>query len=164
MRTIKSHVRNYKTIPKIKKQTILIDDEDYEWVSAVKWYTTSGYAKSYEFRMHRLIMNAPPDMEVDHINGNGLDNRRANLRLCTKSQNQANCKTQIGTSKYKGVCWHDMGKKWLAYIVKDYKTIYLGLYKTEDEAGLAYNFGAKHHFGEFAKPNPITTGGYLKNG
>jgi hypothetical protein len=96
-------------------------------------------------------------MEVDHWNHDGLDNRRENLRVCTKAQNNHNCRKhrwhngEYTSSKYKGVCWNKTEKKWMAYIHR--KT--LGYFRTEEEAALAYNAAATRDFGEFAVLNDI---------
>lgn len=106
--------------------------------------------------MHRLIMNAQNGQMIDHINGNVLDNRKENLRLCNKSTNAMNCKVhKHNTSGYKGVAWHKQMKKWRAYIVINDKQKSLGLYKTKEEAAKAYNKAALELFGEFAKVNKI---------
>ena len=118
--------------------------------------------------IHRTIMermlgrNLVDGELVDHINGNGLDNRRANLRVCTHQQNIFNQQKRKDkcSSKYKGVCWSKRNKSWLAQIRFNYKLIYLGYYKNEDDAGLAYNEKAKELFGEFARLNIIEETNY----
>lgn len=93
---------------------------------------------------------------VDHINGNPLDNRYSNLRLATKSQNMSNRgKTQANTSGFKGVSLHKPTGKWKAYIRKDCKQYYLGLFKTPQEAAAAYNRAARQLHGDFAHLNTI---------
>ena len=94
-------------------------------------------------------------MQVDHIDGNGLNNQRNNLRIVTNQQNGMNQKKQrrSTTSRYKGVCWHNKNKGWMAGIKHNRKTIYLGCYETEEEAALAYNTEATRIFGEYAKLN-----------
>lgn len=146
----------------------LIDEDDYKLVSEFKWFVDikgkQKYAKCKKYigrvsgkyiykrlYLHRLIMNPPKGMDVDHINGNGLDNRRCNLRICTRSQNIRNAIGKKGTSQYKGVCRHR--NSWLASITKDYKQIHIGHYSTEIEAAKAYDKKAKELFGEFAKFN-----------
>lgn len=162
-----------KEIHLTKGQRTLIDDEDHKWLNQYKWFARKGsngvgyYAirsskringKQFDIRMHRIIMQLKrgDSKEVDHINGNGLDNRRSNLRTCTRQQNQFNSRPRIGTSKYKGVTWFEInGKygKWCAKIRKSGKTTHLGYFKDEIEAAKAYDAKAKILFGEFARPN-----------
>jgi hypothetical protein len=109
--------------------------------------------------MHRFLLLPERGVLVDHINGDGLDNRRMNLRLANHSQNAANrCKPQRSrsTSRYKGVFFEASGKRkkrWRALIKVDGQTIHLGSYSEEIEAAVAYDIAAKKHFGEFAKLN-----------
>lgn len=139
----------------------LIDDEDLKLVSEYKWHYGNGYAKRRDHksslcRMHHLILPLKKGYMVDHINGNRLDNRRNNLRLVTKSQNMMNRGLQKNSkSGYMGVSWHKKTKSWRAYIKKDRKQIYLGLYDTKIQAAKAYNEAAKEYHGEFAFFNKI---------
>lgn len=105
-------------------------------------------------KMHRLIMNPPDGMHVDHINGDGLDNRRENLRVVTPQLNQANSRKHLpGGSRFKGVCWHAGARKWRAYIAPERKQIHLGLFDSEIEAAEAYDKKARELFGEHAFTN-----------
>jgi hypothetical protein len=109
-----------------QSKVVLIDDEDFDLISRYTWCAhKNGYVyyaetqikvgnKKYTLKMHRLIMSAKKGQEVDHKNGNGLDNRRENLRFCTRSENLSN-RRGWGSSKYKGVCWEKGVKKWVAY-------------------------------------------------
>jgi hypothetical protein len=144
----------------------LVDDEDYEKVSQYKWYAEnrlySWYARTTIIKtrkniyLHRFILNVKPDEEVDHINGNGLDNRRCNLRIVTHQQNMMNVKKRInGSSKYRGVFWDKEREKWEAQIAINGKSCYLGLFTSEVEAAKAYNIKALESFGEYAKLNII---------
>ena len=128
----------------------------YRWLSSHKIGTK--YARRFEkgrtIYMHREIMNAPDGMEVDHINRNGLDNRRENLRLCTKAQNQQNSKKRRGKSSiFKGVSWDKKRRKWRVEITVNKKQIMLGRFPSEMEAAKAYDREAIYYFGVFAKPN-----------
>jgi len=99
-----------------------------------------------------VITNAPKGMEVDHINHDQLDNRRANLRVCTHKENGRNSKASAGTSQYKGV-FKSRGGKWTAHICVNYQTKNLGTFVNEAEAAYAYDCAAQHYFGEFAHTN-----------
>lgn len=137
--------------------TALVDDEDFLLVSNKTWrpfvrprtiYAATG---SNGLRMHNLILGY---IGVDHINHDGLDNRRINLRAATLSQNMANTRKQSHCgSHYKGVHWVDRSKPWMSRIMHQGKRIYLGSFETEREAALAYDEAAYKFFGEFAKLN-----------
>ena len=146
----------------------LVDDEDYEMLMEHKWYAvcdirartcyaaTSTGVRPYRttLPMHRLIMEAPKGAQVDHINHDGLDNRRENLRLCTAQENSRNRTTiKGGRSRYKGVCWHN--QKWYARIMAGWGRVEIGHFDNEDDAARAYNDAAVEHFGEFALLNMI---------
>ncbi len=103
--------------------------------------------------MHNLIMCPPEGLYVDHINGNGLDNRRSNLRIVTKQQNTFNSAHKGGTSKYKGVCLEKESGMWKAYITKDGKKKSIGRFALEDDAARAYDNEAISLFREHAKLN-----------
>lgn len=103
--------------------------------------------------LHRVIMNAPPGVEVDHINGNTLDNRRCNLRICTHKENGRNQKSHGGSSKYKGVSWHKQRRKWQAQIKVDGKNIHLGYFDDEEGTAFTYDVAARILFGDFARLN-----------
>lgn len=149
----------------------LVDAEDYEMLSKVKWYfRKEGYAVGNlpspskgvypKVLMHRYILDAPKGTQVDHINGNKLDNRRENLRLANASTNKANDGMRsTNTSGYKGVVFAKARKHlptpWAAQIKVNYKTIGLGYFATKEEAALAYNEAAVKYFGEFAKLNTL---------
>lgn len=143
------------------KETI-VDDENYEKLSKFKWVLSdNGYAIRWGTKserktvfMHCQIIERPKGFEVDHINGDRLDNRRENLRIVTLEQNRFNRKKQLGTSSiFKGVQWHKCHKKWIACIRFRKKLIHLGYYDSEQEAALAYNNAATRYFGEYAKLN-----------
>lgn len=102
---------------------------------------------------HRMIMNASSGMQVDHINGDTLDNRRCNLRLCTCAENAQNRKLQGGSSNFKGVHWYRRDKKWYAQIRVNKGLIHLGYFDDEEGAAFAYDVAARILFGEFARLN-----------
>ena len=107
-------------------------------------------------RLHRLILNAPDCYDVDHINGNTMDNRKCNLQLVTEQQNAAKGKLySANKSGYRGVTWHMAGSKWRTQITVNGRSIHLGIYDTKEEAALAYNEAALKHFGNFASLNII---------
>lgn len=101
--------------------------------------------------LHRLVANAPEGMDVDHINGDGLDNRRENLRVCTRTQNQANRRPNRGR-RTKGVSRTRYGT-WQAYIYVAGRKQHLGTFPTEAEAAQAYNAAAVEAWGDFARLN-----------
>jgi hypothetical protein len=102
--------------------------------------------------MHSLILGAGPKQRIDHVNGDGLDNRRENIRFATHAQNIANSGlSKANRSGYKGVSRH--GSKWAAFITKDYKGHYIGLFSDPKEAARAYDEKARELFGEYARLN-----------
>lgn len=143
--------------------SVTIDDGDADDLSRHKWVAipkgrgggfyagrTAGRTTIY---MHRQILDARSGQIVDHINGNGLDNRRSNLRFVTAGQNAANS-APGGASGYRGVEKHYGRKKpWRARIVKDGRPRYLGIFETAEAAARAYDAAAKEHYGEFARLN-----------
>lgn len=155
-----------KTINLTKGAVAIVDDEDYEELNKFKWQLHSeGYAvreiwnpggKRKRVRMHRVIMNTPEGMDTDHRNGNRLDNRKENLRICTRQQNLRN--SFVGsnnTTGYKGVAFHKFSGLYHATINVDKKQKSLGYHKTPQEAAKAYNDAALKYFGEFAKLNKL---------
>lgn len=125
----------FKEIPLTQGYVTIVDQADYEWLNQWKWHVTKSRKHIYAARwrtpvtnpkeiqkMHRLIMGNPEGLEVDHIDGNGLNNTRANLRICTRTQNQWNRRIIRGISKYNGVCWKKDANKWMAQIQVSKKT------------------------------------------
>ena len=141
-----------KQIPLTQHRLALVDDEDFEWLNQFKWCVNSSkYVITGKNTMHKMIMNPPKDMQIDHVNGDRFDNRRINLRICTGSQNCMNRKpTTKGISGYRGVTWHSTTQKWRARIELNGIKISLGLFLTPEEAAQAYNQATKQYFGEFA--------------
>ena len=105
--------------------------------------------------LSRFILDAPADMQVDHRNHNLLDNTRANLRLCTRQQNQANLRktSKSSSSRFKGVSWCPRTKRWRARIRDREREIWLGRYQTEEQAAHAYDKAARSMRGSFALCN-----------
>jgi len=151
-----------KEIPLTQGKFALVDKEDYEYLCQWKWYACKDhntfYAQASIYKngkpttigMHRLILDAK---QIDHKDGNGLNNQKENLRPCNGHQNQANRRPTKGTSKYKGVYWNKQCNKWKSRIQFNGKRIHLGLFDSEIEAAKAYDKAAKLHFGEFARFN-----------
>jgi hypothetical protein len=148
------------------KWTIL-DLQDYYRYAGFKWCIGGDEGKFYAIRgqmispadsrivrLHRLIMNAPKGLLVDHRNGDSLDNRRENLRLATNAQNQLNSrKRKNATSRFRGVYFHKEHGKWAAYIIEAGKKIFLGYFYVEIDAAKAFDKAAKKYHGEFARLN-----------
>jgi len=145
-----------KFIKLTQNKKALIDDKDYKRVIKYKWhYHYSGYAARTDgILMHRFILKTPSNKFTDHINHNGLDNRRQNLRICSPQQNVMNMKKMRGLSKYKGVSYRTrLTNPWIAYISWKNKTLWIGGFPTEHLAALAYDLWAKHLYGKFASLN-----------
>jgi hypothetical protein len=146
---------------------VTVDTDDLPMLKEYVWsYNVgSGYAYSHTkgptAMMHKLIAKTPEVMLTDHINSNRLDNRKANLRYATATENAQHTNPwtkETKHSKHKGVCllanreW-PLKKPWMAYIGINGKRQYLGYYETQDQAALAYDHAARENFGEFARPN-----------
>lgn len=154
---------SFKKIFLTRGLSTVVDAADYEWLSQWGWYASFyGYAVRKEkigdrwvvVWMHRSIMKTPKGMFTDHISGDRLDNRRSNLRICTRQQNSMNIKPREGTSsKFRGVYWSKVAEKWQAYINVDGKRNHLGLFLSEAEAAIAYNNAAVGYHGEFCRGN-----------
>lgn len=153
-----------------KGKFALVDNEDYEYLNQWKWHaSSSGYASRSKYigkvpgknfnkaiLMHRLICSTPEDMQTDHIDGNKLNNTRSNLRNVTVSQNQMNSVRKNGNSQYKGVCFHKRDEKFQTNINIGSKQIFVGSYKDEKIAAMAYNLAAIKYFGKFARINTVS--------
>jgi len=147
-------------------QEILVDDEDYDSTVKYRWKVKQSGNTCYavrnsnkkEIRLHRVIANAKKGEIVDHIDGNGLNNQKSNLRICTQAQNQFNRKKVLGKSKYKGVYnWHSKNKNpksyWVAHIRKDGEMYSLGCFRDQEQAAIAYDQAASILFKDFATIN-----------
>lgn len=158
-----------KTIPLTHGKVAIVDSEDYKWLSQFKWRAQKSGKRPDSFyavrnvtiekrrttiQMHRQIMHPPEGLEIDHKNNNGLDNRRCNLRFCTRSQNMANSRGHTRRfSSFKGVSFHKEYKKWRVRITHNGKNLHVGFFRSEVRAAKAYDDKAKELFGEFARPN-----------
>jgi hypothetical protein len=151
-----------------------VDDEDYEYLNQFKWCAVKGGKTFYaqrsvilinklkrSTRMHNIIMNTPENFEIDHIDHNGLNNQRNNMRICTHSENQMNRTIQknnktgfVGVSIRKYIDSHNIKRdKISAFIGHNNKMINLGSFKSEKEAAIAYDKAAKELYGGFANLN-----------
>jgi hypothetical protein len=145
----------------------LVDDADYEWLSQWKWMASRNKKTFYAVRkhhhsdgridtvlMHRALLSAPAGSQVDHKDGDGLNNCRDNIRTCTLMQNSQNRQIQKNNrSGYKGIYMHKRTGRWYAKIVANRKIEYLGSFLTPEDAARAYDRAALAHFGEFARLN-----------
>jgi hypothetical protein len=147
-------------IPLTQGRVAIVDDADFEWLGSLKWCAHGRGRKAYACRrekgkmvlMHRMILPVGLGEEIDHVDGDRLNNTRANLRACTRSQNNANQpKKPGGSTPFKGVSFNHgryRARIQVARIV--YK---LGWFDTAVEAALAYDAAARQHFGPFARLN-----------
>lgn len=155
-----------KTIQLTQNKIALVDDEDFEKINRHKWHVlktkNNWYAVTKEknnrkhrksFLLHRVVLNAPVGLQVDHKDGNGLNNQKENLRLCSLAQNHQafQTKSKNSTSRFRGVRFKK--NAWDAQIKTKGKSFHLGCYKTEEDAARAYDKKARELFGEFAATN-----------
>ncbi len=143
-----------------------VDPGDYERLRKYEWlahkggncFYTRGYVpvdkagKKRLIYMHQMVIEVPEGMVIDHINHDGMDNRSANLRPATHAQNMRHRKKYLGAmySKYKGVHWHKLQKRWYSRITFEKKNIHLGCFRDEIEAAKAYDNAARKYHAEFA--------------
>lgn len=147
-----------------------VDDEDFEFLMQWKWQVAirvgrphlASYATRTDhkkmIRMHRVIMNCSKNTIVDHIDGNGLNNQKSNLRICTHAENSVNRKSGINSSsKYLGVSIHRSKGHvyWKAQLIKNKVSVLRKSFKTQEAAALAYNEAAMRVYGQFARLNVV---------
>lgn len=155
-------------IPLSQGKTAIVDAADYEFLMQWKWHVifkkhgSRWYAgrispeTSRTILMHRLLLNAPAHLQVDHKDGDGLNNCRSNIRLATHAENRRNCGPwRKGTSGAKGVSWFKQYSKWQARITVNRVSIHLGYFIEKSDAIAAYAEAAKKHHGDFARTEPF---------
>lgn len=148
----------YKLIPLTNGKFTMVSNEDFDRVKGINWCLSGiGYVKNTsKGLLSRFILNPPPILEVDHINGDTLDNRRTNLRLANREQNVHNTKAHRDcSSEFKGVSFCKNRKKWMAQISFKGNHYFLGRFCSEEDASRAYNEKALQLHKEFAKLNII---------
>ncbi len=160
-----------KAIPLTQGQVALVDDSDATALTQFHWYAARTHHIFYAVRksqvngkqrtiqMHRelLRLSFGDKRQADHRDGDGLNNQRSNLRICSRTENtrnQCNQRRAKG-SQYKGVCWRTAHRLWQARIMVNGKAHSLGYFPSETAAALAYNAAATRFFGEFARPNLV---------
>ena len=138
-----------KRIPLTQGKHALVDDQDYDWLMTWRWHVITSKYTCYAgtstkedglyctLLMHRIVTMCPPRLEPDHLNHNGLDNRKENLAVGTRRMNQSN-RNEKTSSKYVGVDWYKNTKKWRARIKVQGKSEHLGLFDNEHDAHIAY--------------------------
>ena len=153
-----------KRIPLTQGKFAIVDDEDYDWLNQWKWCVQKNHRRYYAMRglyedgikiktlrMHRVILKPIKGFETDHINHNGLDNRKSNLRLCSHQQNMQNQRgNQNTSSRFKGVTFEKNISKWRGQLRHNSKTYHLGCFDIEIDAAIAYDKKAQEVFGEYA--------------
>lgn len=157
--------QNMKEIQLTKGYFTIVDDDDYDYIMQWKWHVNDSSIHPYAMRnsitedgkrhhimMHRIINRTPDGFDTDHINGNGLDNRKINLRTATRSQNMMNRKPNKNcSSKFKGVYWHGQHQKWASSISINKKRTHIGLFLNENDAAKAYEKRSILEFSNFHK-------------
>jgi hypothetical protein len=161
-----------KTIPLTRGKFAVVDDEDFDELSRYNWHCVTSKKSQTIYaartatqaermsgapkfiKMHRQITMAPPRQRIDHKDGDGLNNRRDNLRFATHQQNMFNkSREQRSSAKYKGLARHSTG--WISSIIVNDKAHHLGIFPTQWAAAIVYNTAALRYFGEFARLNAI---------
>lgn len=157
--------RAVRAVP-VGERFAVVDEEDFPKVEHLTWseawrskdlvYAVARVPGSERLvYMHRLVLGVREKVLVDHWNGNGLDNRRSNLRSCDSVQNQGNRRPSVHSSRFKGVYWDRTKKKWSAQIVWGGRAILIGRFDREEYAARAYDGAALAVFGEFARLNNV---------
>jgi len=151
-----------------QSKVAFVDDEDFDRLNQYRWYAHFDGYNYYACRhlprvngrqpsttMHCDIIGFKKGMEVDHKDGNGLNNQKSNLRMCTHAQNSRNVKPKLNkiSSAFKGVSWNREHNKFRARITKDHKVLYLGCFDSDIDAAVAYDNMARKLHGEFKKTN-----------
>jgi len=159
-----------KLIPLTQGKFAMVDDADHEWLSEFKWCARGKRGNLYAARgtrsrilgtqrtifMHQILCETEIGQQVDHIDGNTLNNQRSNLRACSHAENIRNSKNRTtNRSGFKGVSLIKQRGKYAAHIKCNYKSKYLGYFHDPAEAAVAYNNAARQLFGEFARLNPV---------
>jgi hypothetical protein len=158
-------------IPLTQGRVAIIDAEDaprvlqHKWCATKekngrRWYAVRSFRRNGKHKttisLHRFILDTPADIDIDHADCNGLNNRRSNLRLATRTQNNQNARISLkNTSGFKGVSWDKRNHKWKAYIGFNGCLKHLGNFQTKEEAAVAYDQTAIKLFGKFARPNGV---------
>jgi hypothetical protein len=160
-----------KLLPLTKDKFALVDDDDYYWLSQWNWFAVeiknTWYARrskkkgvlrsneKYEIYLHRIVMRCSNiDFVIDHLDKNGLNNQKENLRICTKSENNKHTSShKNSSSQYLGVSYDKNRNKWSANLMNNGKKILFKRYNTEIEAAKAYDITAKTQFGVYANLN-----------
>lgn len=162
-----------KQIQLTQNKLALVDNENFEYLNQWKWYYMTYRNRGYAVRaiylgggakncklkriwMHRLVMNAPDNVRVDHIDNDSLNNTRVNLRFCSNQENAFNQGlAKNNKSGYRGVSWHKNHKRCYANIRINNKLKFLGSFQDSKDAASIYNLAAKKYFGEFAWLNKL---------
>jgi hypothetical protein len=141
----------------------LVDDADLSLVAGYRWhiqqtspdhrYAKTSLSERRTVLMHRLILSAPRGKCVDHIDGNGLNNQRTNLRLCTTAENLRNRVRTRSLSGYRGVAWDHIHEKWQAHFTLNRKAVTLGNFKDPADAARCWDEAARKHYGAFGTFN-----------
>lgn len=155
----------------------IVDDEDFEFLNQYDWcvamarekrwgykavkgftYSKNGKKQTQMIQMHRIIMLSPPDIfDVDHIDGNSLNNQKSNLRICTHAENMMNIRRRVSSSsRFRGVTFNKQDKRWRARFFLGGKSLLDKKFNKEEEAALIYNEFCKKYHGEFARLNIIS--------